>query len=299
PGIAPESFATEAYATKREESTQAAVAAADAVDAPAVEALAAEQPEPSAPPSQEQPAAQTLSATPPQPPQPPQLSTLPTVPSAPQGLETEPLPSYYKTEPAMGDLSPLHVPWSGMNDGPAVHPFAPLPTPVVPAGAPTYFPGPVGFGAMPSASFGAFGGVDASAYATYGAAPEPFAMPSFPQPFPQPSYPPYAAPAAHDCGCGGQPAPRLPYALPLRESALRTEARAFSSAAAAQPQTEPQAAPPVEAAQPSAKAEPKRKARSRGKSARVSGTDRLRSFLKRATGAGRPKRGKSKPWVNG
>ncbi len=301
PGIAPESFAAEAYTAKREEESAPQPVAASAV-APAAELPTPTVPEQATEPSMEpQPAPMALPTLPTVPTvsNAPNASSAPNASTAPSAAENEPLPSYYKTEPAAGELSPLHVQWSGMNDGPAVHPFAPLPTPVVPAGAPTFFPGPVGFGAMPVASpFGAYGGADPSAFATYGAVPEPFSQQSYPQQpfsvFPQHAvqqpFPGYSAPAAHDCGCGGQPAPRLPYALPLREAALRPEERVYASAAPVQPSAEPQAA-----AAGSAGSKPKRK---RSASASVSGTDRLQSFLKRASGVRRPSRRKSKPWVN-
>jgi len=207
------------------------------------------------------------------------------------------LPAYYKTDlPAAGNLSPLHVPWSGMHDGPAEHPFAPLPTPVVPAGAPTYYPGPFGYGAAP-APFGAFGTNDPSTYATYGALPDRF-PPAFPGPIPgafPAAYPGFAV-AAHDCGCGGPSTARLPYALPLRGGDRSEGERAFASAASAPAQPAPETASGAQ--QPAPEAAPT-KSRPAKKKARVSSRDdALRSFLKRASGARRPSKRKSRPWVN-
>ncbi|WP_309120390.1 hypothetical protein [Paenibacillus sp.] len=294
--IAP--YAAAAFAGHRQE-TQAQAAAEPAAELPepTLPTTTASMPTvstlptvPSAPPIASMPSVPTASNAPTAASAPAMNSASPTI--SPAGSES--LPSYYKTEPAVGDQSPLHVQWSGMNDGPAAeHPFAPLPTPVVPAGAPTFYPGPFGYGHVPAAPpYGAFGPTDPSAFATYGAIPEPFPSP-FPSPFPPP-FQGHPSPASHDCGCGGPAVSRLPYALPLRGG----EERAYASAAQGQA---PEAAPTAgtaETAPPAAKAEAK-KARSRKKNACVSSSDDLlRSFLKRASGVRRSSRRKSRPWVN-
>jgi len=172
-------------------------------------------------------------------------------------------------------------------EGEAVHPFAQLPTPVVPAGAPvpTFYPG-FGYGAP---AFGGVGLPDPSAYATYGASLDPYA-PAIP------AYPVYPGTApSGDCGCGASAAPRLPYALPLRSAPQATDALASLSGVT------PEAAPePADRDTPAPAAAPKKAKRPAKRKARVSSaSDALRSFLRRAGAKKRPSRRKSQPWVNG
>jgi hypothetical protein len=198
-------------------------------------------------------------------------------------------PAFYKTELPASNQSPLHVKWSGMQDGAAVHPYAPLPTPTVPAGAgaPAFYPGPFGFG-TPSLSpaamvpYGGYGGhyqAPESVFApSYGVFPDPFAAAQG-----------VFAPAAGDCGCGG--GPRLPYALPLRSTtdAPAEFARANVTGVAAETPVEsaPKASGPEEKIQ-SAKRKTKPPTR----------TDSLQALLRRSKARRKPTRRASKPWVN-
>jgi len=198
------------------------------------------------------------------------------------------LPAHYKTELPAANQSPLHTKWSGMQDGLAVPPYAPFPTPAVPAGAPlsAAFP-PFGFDpsfAPPAPPFPPLGAFPQA----YGAMPEPY-----------PGAFPGAAPGAPisrgGCGCGkGTPGYRLPYAFPDRSAPSQADDEA-RAAAAAEPLSRATTEPEGDAVRyATGRPEPKRKP----PEARVSSrNDRLRTFLKKAATVRKtPKRG-SKPWI--
>lgn len=233
-------------------------------------------------------------------------------------------PTHYKTEPAEGNASPLHVKWSGMNTGnEAVHPFAQFHTPAVPAGASpaTSYPAPPAFqpamSGFPGQTYPPQGQMpydtpwipEMASTAPYGMIPEPFA-PQFP-------FVPFAGGGAGDCGCGG-PSPNLPYALPQQygNASPFPPAQQVPQAQAPQ-QAAPQAADgsrasisgaatlqatpqTAEAAQQGGAASKTKAAKKTAKKkAKVSSrTDSLRSFLKRAQSVRRRSSRGSRPWVN-
>ncbi|MCI3923645.1 LysM peptidoglycan-binding domain-containing protein [Paenibacillus sp. TRM 82003] len=207
------------------------------------------------------------------------------------------LPSFYKTELPASNQSPLHVKWSGMPEGEAVHPYAPLPTPAVPAGAQsptTYPPGPFGYGASQPGFPGA------QQQPMWAEQPGwPGGMPYGHFQTPPTAFAPYSgAPAGGDCGCGGPP--RLPYALPLRgtadgyPAASTVNAPIAPIADASRASVNSVAEAPVEApaAPKAAKAKPAKK------KAKTAPTNSLRAFLKQAKARPKSYRRGSKPWVN-
>jgi hypothetical protein len=212
-------------------------------------------------------------------------------PYAPVAAESA--PAFYKTELPASNYSPLHVKWSGMQEGPAVHPYAPIPTPAVQAGAQaqTFYPGPYGYSTPPMAPTGMlpYGGhyqAPESAFAPYGVYPGPFAAPGM------------VHKAAGDCGCGGSAA-RLPYALPQRGAVSAPPEFSRANVTGIAERVE---APIEQAAEatPRGASATKGKARSTAKSKakRPTPTDKLRAFVRRSKTRLQPTRRLSKPWVN-
>lgn len=192
-------------------------------------------------------------------------------------------PAYYKTEPGESAQSPLHVKWSGMNDG-AVHPFAQTPSPAVPVSAaystaypPSYnYPFPAPQSQMPYHT----------AYLPHVSSEMPY--PGIPEPY-MPQYPFVPFAASGDCGCG-YPQPALPYALPKRNGSEEEQIQAADSRT-----VDSGAADAGEALK--TKAEARRK--TSVKKAKISSrADQLREFVKQTKSRPKRTRSVSTPWVN-
>jgi len=234
-------------------------------------------------------------------------------------LEQGTAPAYYKTEPAVGNPSPLYVKWKGMyDDDNAVNPFQQVPTPAVPAGAaapfqqqmPAFYQEPNVSGAygmvvpepfvpqIPLGGYGPGAGVNAAPSA-FGmpAAYAPFGVPvPMPGAYGMPIPAPYGAPVG-DCGCGG-PQVQLPYALPKRydepvAAQQQDASRAVISGVPAEFESESETA-----AKPESESNSAPKAKSSTKVKGNSRTDSLQALLKRAKEQKKRTRRGSTPWVN-